>query len=178
MTRLGVLIGSVCILSAQTDIRIAVVEGDGAINRIDQGRAKAPLVRVQDAGGRPVKGAAVAFILPSVGPGGSFGNGQSTLTVTTGEDGLALGRGLKPNRVEGQFEVRVTASYRGSRASARIIQTNAAPWEETRFFTPRRKAILATAAAAAAIVAIAVAQGSERAPASNGGPVRPSGVSQ
>jgi hypothetical protein len=166
MTRLAVLFGSVCILSAQTDIRISVIEGDGAINRIDQGRAKAPLVRLEDTSGRPVNRGVVTFTLPSVGPGARFGGVQSILTVITGEDGLAAGRGLKPNQMEGQFEIRVTASYRGRTASTRITQTNAAPVEETRLFSPRRKALLATAAAAAAIVAIAVAQGNEKAPSS------------
>ncbi len=148
---------------APAEIRIAVIEGDGAINRIDLGQARAPIVKVLDRAGRPVKGAAVTFVVPRTGPGGQFGDGESTLTVTTGGDGLARGSGLRPNRTEGQFEVRVTASHRGSTATTRLVQTNAAPLEETRFLTPRRTVILATAAAAAAVVAIAIATGGDNA---------------
>src|SRR5262245_43183048 len=45
--------------------------------------------------------------------------------VSTVNRGMAIGRGVMPNRIEGQFRIRVTASRRGESASATLIQTNA-----------------------------------------------------
>lgn len=107
-------------------LKITVVEGDGAINNISEGRAREPVVRVTDDDNRPLAGAAVTFLLPDLGAGGSFPTGAS-VTVTTGDDGLATARGLRPNNVAGQFQIRVTASYRTLVARTTITQTNAAP---------------------------------------------------
>jgi len=107
-------------------LKITIVEGDGAINNITEGRARDPIVRVTDDEGRPLSSAAVTFLLPDLGAGGVFPTGSS-VTVTTNEEGLATARGLKPNNVAGQFQIRVTASYRTLVARASITQTNAAP---------------------------------------------------
>jgi hypothetical protein len=107
-------------------LKIEVVEGEGAINNISEGRARDPVVRVTDDDNRPVAGAAVTFLLPELGAGGSFPTGSS-VTLTTGDDGVAAARGLKPNNVAGEFQIRVTASYRGVTARALITQNNAAP---------------------------------------------------
>lgn len=107
-------------------LKIEVVEGEGAINNIAEGRARDPVVRVTDDDNRPVAGAAVTFLLPELGAGGTFPTG-SLVTLTTGDDGVAAARGLKPNNVAGEFQIRVTASYRGVTARALITQNNAAP---------------------------------------------------
>jgi hypothetical protein len=107
-------------------LKITIVEGDGAINNITEGRARDPIVRVTDDDNKPLAGAAVTFLLPDLGAGGTFPTG-ATSTVTTGDDGLALARGLRPNNVAGQFQIRVTASYRSLVARTSITQTNAAP---------------------------------------------------
>ena len=107
-------------------IKIAIVEGDGAINNLTEGRARDPIVRITDDDNKPLAGAAVTFLLPDLGAGGTFPTGAS-LTVTTGDDGIATARGLRPNNVAGQFQIRVTASYRTLIARASITQTNAAP---------------------------------------------------
>ncbi len=107
-------------------LTIAVLEGEGALNDIRSRRAKDPLVRIENSAGAPVFGAAVNFILPARGAGGSF-NGEMSLTVVTGTDGIAAGRGLRPNKIAGRFQIRVTASLRGETASATISQTNVAP---------------------------------------------------
>jgi len=112
--------------SAASGLKIVVVEGEGAINNISEGRARDPVVRVTNDDNRPVVGAAVTFLLPELGAGAAFPTGSS-VTLTTGEDGLAAARGMKPNNVAGQFPIRVTASYRGLTARAVITQTNAAP---------------------------------------------------
>lgn len=107
-------------------IQVAVREGDGALNNIKLQKAKEPVVVVTGANDAPIKGASVTFLLPELGPSGLFPSG-SALVVTTDENGVATGRGLKPNNVAGQFQIRVVASYQGSTARAVVTQTNAAP---------------------------------------------------
>ena len=107
---------------AAPGIKLSVREGDGALNNIKVMRAKEPVVVVTDASDRPVAGASVTFILPELGPGAIFPQGYST-----GADGVATGRGMKPNNVVGEFEIRVVASYQGQTARAVLRQTNAAP---------------------------------------------------
>ena len=72
--------------------------------RYHQRRAKEPVIEVQDANGQPIKGAAVSFVLPDLGASGVFSNGASSLALLTDEKGIAVGRGLRPNDVVGQFE--------------------------------------------------------------------------
>lgn len=112
---------------AQTTIAIKVLQGDNAINSIKMHRAHDPVVQVLDSTGEPLSGATVSFLLPATGPSGAFGESGLSLTVQTDSHGMATGRGLIPNRVEGQFRIRVTASWRGEAASAVITQTNAEP---------------------------------------------------
>ncbi|MCC6294562.1 MAG: carboxypeptidase regulatory-like domain-containing protein [Bryobacterales bacterium] len=116
--------GDRLLASSALDLRVEVVEGDGAINNITAGRARDPVVRVTSGEGAPLAGAAVTFLLPELGAGGAFPAG-SMVTVTTAGDGLASARGLRPNNVAGQFQIRVTASYRSQVARASITQTNA-----------------------------------------------------
>ncbi|MBI4906337.1 MAG: hypothetical protein HY820_22075 [Acidobacteria bacterium] len=111
---------------AEGGIRVTVKEGEGALNNINSGKAKEPVVVVTDASEKPLAGAQVSFLMPDNGASGVFPASGSNLVVTTGNDGIATGRGLKPNNVVGQFEIRVTASFRGQTARAVIHQTNAA----------------------------------------------------
>jgi hypothetical protein len=114
-------------LATEGKISIHVVEGQNAINNISRNSAFEPVVEVQDDAKRPVAGASVSFVLPSIGPGGLFPDGSRTLMVQTDASGRAVARGLRPNNQVGQFEIRVVASFRGERATATITQTNAAP---------------------------------------------------
>jgi hypothetical protein len=104
---------------------LAIVEGDGAINNIRQRTAREPIVQVEDENHRPVAGAIVVFTLPARGAGGTFPNGATTLTTTTDAKGQAVARGLRPNNVQGNYEIRVNASSNGRTASTSISQTNA-----------------------------------------------------
>jgi len=124
---LAVLLCAVLARSATVVPRIEVLEGDGAINNIRLHRAKEPVVRVVDQDGHPIPNVAVTFLLPGKGAGGSFANGQSSITVITDQDGRAVGHGLRPNGSAGQFEIRVTTSLEGQAATANIMQTNAEP---------------------------------------------------
>jgi hypothetical protein len=109
------------------NISIGTVEGDGAINSIRLRRAHEPVVRVVDSGGEPLAGATVTFLLPATGASGSFLDGGLSLTTETDSQGRAVGRGLRPNSIAGQFRIRVTASWSGSEAAATLVQTNAEP---------------------------------------------------
>jgi hypothetical protein len=110
---------------SQQALNLVVVEGEGAINNIRQRTARDPIVRVEDENHKPIAGAAVVFLLPSQGASGTFAGGVQTLTVMTNAQGLAVGRGLKPNGVQGQYQINVNASYRGQTANTSITQSNA-----------------------------------------------------
>lgn len=111
----------------QNGAAIQILEGDGAINSIRLHRGHEPVVRVVTPGGEPISGATVTFLLPATGPSASFAASGLSTTVVTDERGVAIGRGLLPNRVPGQFQIRVTASWRDAPAVATLVQTNAEP---------------------------------------------------
>jgi hypothetical protein len=88
-------------------------------------RGHDPVVQVLDSTGEPLPGATVSFLLPASGASASFGDRGLSVTIQTDERGMATGRGLIPNQIEGQFRIRVTASAKGESASATLTQTNA-----------------------------------------------------
>ena len=143
--------------SPQTQIAVSVVEGDGAINSIRHRRAREPLVRITDDRGEPLYGVTVTFVLPATGPSGSFGESGLSLTLQTDERGLARGRGLQPNRIAGQFRIRVTASLRDAVGSATVTQTNAEP--VTASGNSRKVAVIALIAAGVAGGVLGVTRG-------------------
>jgi len=135
-------------------IHLVVLEGDGAINNIRSSRAKDPVVRVEDASNRGVPGASVTFVVPSGGPGVLFGDAGNTLTLTTDDRGEVIARAVHPNRNAGSFQIHVSASKDGNKATALIAQTNVDPGSHS---SSRKIAILALvggAAAAGAAVAL------------------------
>lgn len=110
-----------------TGLTIHVVEGASAINSIKLRRGHDPVVQVVNSNGQPVAGATVTFLLPASGASGTFADNSLSLTAQTDSRGMATGRGLKPNKLAGQFRIRVTTSWRGEAASATLMQTNAEP---------------------------------------------------
>jgi hypothetical protein len=149
-------------------IAIRVIQGDNAINSIRMRRGHDPTVQVLGEAGEPVPHATVSFILPATGASGRFGDRGLSITVETDERGMAVGRGLEPNNVEGQYRIRVTASWHGEAANADIQQTNAEPAVKS----GRTKWIVIAAAAAGGAAAAGLAathgKGSESAAASAG----------
>ena len=146
-------------------VTLEVVQGDGAIHNVRGTSFVEPILRVSEAG-RPVSGASVTFLVPQVGPGGRFADGP-VLTVTTGEDGIATGRGLRPNNQAGQWDLRVSASYAGRLGRVTLTQINAAPiMTQTSRSHSRTYVVLGVIAggAAAGLVA-AVSGGASAAPA-------------
>lgn len=135
-------------------IQIRVLQGDGAINSIRLHRGHDPVVQVMDASGKPAAGATVTFLLPAMGAGGTFQDSGLSLTEETDVRGTAAARGLKPNRIAGQFHIRVTASWRGQTASASLTETNAEPVASS---GSSKKILIFAAIGGAAAAGIAVA---------------------
>jgi hypothetical protein len=151
----------------QPAIAIRVVQGDNAINSIRMRRGHDPVVQVLSESGEPLPHATVSFLLPATGASGTFGDRGLSTTVETDSHGMAVGRGLVPNRVEGQFHIRVTASWQAGAASASILQTNAEPAEKS---SRSKWIIAAVVAGGAAVGTIAALSGgkSSGTPASGG----------
>ena len=115
--------GSAFAQDALPRLNIIIVEGDGAINNIKQRTAREPIVEVQDENHKPVAGAAVLFAIPTGGPGATFGGAQSA-TFFTDQSGRAIARGMRVNRINGKFQMRVTATSQGRTGTTVINQTN------------------------------------------------------
>jgi hypothetical protein len=111
--------------AAPAKLNIVIVEGEGAVNNVRQRVAREPIVQVEDENRKPVAGAAVTFLLPNQGASASFANGARSLTIVTDNKGQAIARGLRPNGVNGNFQINVNASYGGQTASTTINMTNA-----------------------------------------------------
>ncbi len=108
-------------LAAQNaGLRIVVIEGEDAVNIIQQKTAVRSLVEVRDRNNLPVSGALVTFSIG--GNAASFG-GASTLTVATNAAGQAAVTGLTPSAA-GAFQIQVQAAFQGQLATATIAQTN------------------------------------------------------
>jgi hypothetical protein len=107
-------------------LKIRVVEGEGAFNDTKKGIGRNPVVVIQNQDDEPVAGARVTFTLPSIGQGGVFDRNERTFSTTTDQAGRAGTSGLRPNSIEGSFDIRVQASYQGTSASALIPQSNTA----------------------------------------------------
>ncbi len=106
-------------------LHLVIVEGEGAINNIQQRTAREPIVEVLDRNNRPVAGATVSFLVPESGASGTFSTGSNLLEVITNAQGRAVAAGFQPNAVSGPFQMNVTASFQGQTATATISQTNA-----------------------------------------------------
>lgn len=157
-------------------LNLVIVEGDGAVNNVRQRVAREPIIQVEDENRRPVAGAAVTFLLPNQGASASFANGARSLTVLSDAKGQAVARGLQPNNVNGQFQIRVNASYQGQTANAAINMTNALTAAAVAGgISAKLIAILVIAGAAAAGGTIAATRGGDDTNSSGGGtrpPVR------
>jgi hypothetical protein len=127
--------GLACCLAGQTTVvpppaatrevailQIRVVEGEGAVQAAGSRATRGLSVEVTDETGKPVGGAAVNFRLPDEGPGGVFANGMKTEVVITAPDGRATLWGMQWNRVEGPFQIRVTAAKGEARAGTVVGQ--------------------------------------------------------
>lgn len=106
--------------SKTPSLRIIVIEGEGAVNIIQQKTAVAPIVEVRDHNDLPVAGALVRFTIPG---GRATFFGARTLTVTTNAAGRATVTGLTPTG-SGAFQISASATFQGQAAATTIAQTN------------------------------------------------------
>ncbi len=107
---------------APSALRIVVLEGEDAVNIVQQKTAVRPLVEVRDRNNLPVAGATVTFTIGG-GQSAAFAGGVQTLTVTTNAAGQAAASGLNALG-SGAFQIQVQAAYQGQIATAAISQTN------------------------------------------------------
>ena len=107
-------------------LQIVILDGDEATNNIRQRTAREPIIQVEDENHKPVAGAAVVFLLPNDGAGGTFPGGARTLTTVTDSKGQAVARGLRPNHTAGRYQIRVQVSHEGKTGQTTISQTNVA----------------------------------------------------
>src|SRR5882724_8811128 len=63
---------------ARRELRVLILEGEGAMNNLELGIYAPLVVEVRDDNDKPVEAAEVTFQLPTAGPGGSFPGNQST----------------------------------------------------------------------------------------------------
>ena len=105
-------------------LRIVVLEGEDAVNIIQQKTAVRPVVEVRDSNDVPVAGVLVRFTIQGSAGGGSatFGT-QSTATVTTNAAGRAVAPSIQPVG-RGAIRIDVQANYQGRVATTTINQTN------------------------------------------------------
>ena len=109
------------LLSGQAfPLRIVVVDGEDAVNVVQQKTAVAPVVEVRDRNDQPVSGALVRFAITK---GRATFSGARALTVTTNAAGRAAVTGLAPTGA-GTLQISATAAFQGQTAIATIVQTN------------------------------------------------------
>jgi hypothetical protein len=101
-------------------LQIVVIEGEDAVNVIQQKTAVAPIVEVRDRNHQPISGATVRFAIQG---GRATFNGARTLTLTTNAAGRAAVTGLTPTG-SGAFQISATATFQGQTAAVSIAQTN------------------------------------------------------
>ena len=104
--------------------KIVVLEGEGGVNSIRLGASRELVVQVVGQDNQPLAGASVTFVLPASGAGATFVDGSKMVTQITDDKGQVRVVGMRPNSLEGKFEIRVTAAYQGQIARAAITQTN------------------------------------------------------
>ena len=128
---LGVALGAAVLfavhLAAQAQspaLRIVVIQGEAAVNVVQQKTATAPVVEVRDRNNQPVAGAVVRFAIQGGRATFVSGANASALSVTTNAAGQAVAAGLTPT-ASGTIQIAATASFQGQTAAAvTIAQTN------------------------------------------------------
>ncbi len=89
---------------------IVATGGSGQAARVNTTFAQPMEARVTDAYGAPVDNAMVTFAAPPSGPGGSFAGGQTTVTATTGSDGVAIAPAFTADGTPGSYAVTASVS--------------------------------------------------------------------
>jgi hypothetical protein len=101
-------------------LTIVVIEGEDAINVIQQKTAVAPIVEVRDRNNQPIAGATVRFTIQG---GRATFNGARMVTLTSDAAGRAAVTGMTPTG-SGAFQITASATYQGQTAAVTMAQTN------------------------------------------------------
>ena len=117
------LIATTAAAQPKPQLRIVVIEGEGAVNIIQQRTAVAPVIEVRDRNDLPVAGATVTFTIQGGGKTAAFASGSQTLTVTTDAAGRAVAAAVNPLS-SGTVQIQAAAAFQGQTAAATITQTN------------------------------------------------------
>lgn len=145
-------------------LKVFVLEGQGAVNYLPEKRGRTPVVEVRDENDLPVEGAEVLFELPASGPGGEFPGSGRSKTVKTGIGGQAAAP-FTVNNEAGAFQIKVTAKIGDKIGRAVIGQVNSTtpavmmPQKKTGWFTTRKMLIISSAAAAGVIAGVLASNG-------------------
>ena len=112
-----------------SSLQIVILDGEGALNNIQERTAREPIVQVQDEKHRPLAGALVLFAIHggAGGAGAAFEGGASTLSVLTDANGLARAAGLLANNLQGSWQIQVTASMGNLTTTTVIHESNVVP---------------------------------------------------
>src|SRR5215218_87820 len=98
-------------VGAQSNLRIVVIEGEGAVNIIQQKTAVAPIVEIRDRNNVPVGGATVTFTIQGA-KSAMFAGGSQTMTVTTNAAGRAVAAAVNPLS-SGTVQIQTAAAFQG-----------------------------------------------------------------
>jgi hypothetical protein len=112
-----------------SSLQIVILDGEGALNNIQERTAREPIVQVQDENHKPLAGALVLFAIHG-GTGGAaaaFEGGASTLSVFTDANGVARAAGLLANNLQGSWQIQVTASMGNLSTTTVIHESNVPP---------------------------------------------------
>jgi hypothetical protein len=101
-------------------LKIVVLEGEGAVNIIQQKTAVAPVVEVRDRNDQPVAGAIVRFAIQK---GKATFDGARTMSVTTNAAGRAMATGLTATG-KGAVQIAASVAFQGETAAVTVAQTN------------------------------------------------------
>ena len=110
--------------AAQQQLKINVIQGEGATNNTSRMIASQPAVEVVDENGKPVENAEVTFETPRSGPTVMFFGEMRRNTVTTDSKGLARPSMLTPNDQNGKFQIKIQAKAGNRFAETAVNQTN------------------------------------------------------
>jgi hypothetical protein len=102
-------------------LQIVVIDGENAVNIIQQRTAVAPIVEIRDRNGLPVAGAVVTFSVQ--GNLATFPGAVSTFTAVTNTAGQAVAAAVQP-MAAGSFSIQVNAVFQGQSAVVAIAQSN------------------------------------------------------
>jgi hypothetical protein len=107
--------------TANQGLKIVVLEGEDAVNVVQQKTAVRPLIEVRDRNNLPVADVTVTFAIQ--GNAATFAGGVQTFSVVTNAAGQAAAAAVNPV-ASGAVQIQVQAALQGQTALATITQTN------------------------------------------------------